>query len=48
MLQEGRKRVIVFCGLDILCSTGTGQVLDVDRMISKTALGHQQDLNPVV
>ena len=32
----------------ILCSTVTGQVLDVDRMISKTALGHQQDLHPVI
>ena len=32
----------------VLCSTVTGQVLDVDRMISKTALGHQQDLHPVI
>ena len=46
--QEGRRKVIVFCGLIILCSTVTGQVLDVDHMMSKTALGHQQDLHPVI
>ena len=32
----------------IVCSPVSGQVLDVDRMISKTALGHQQDLHPVI
>ena len=32
----------------IVCSPVPGQVLDVDRMISKTALGHQQDLHPVI
>ena len=32
----------------ILCSTVTGQVLDADHMMSKTALGHQQDLHPVI
>ena len=31
----------------IICSPVPGQVLDMDRMISKTALGHQQDLHPV-
>ena len=32
----------------IVCSPVPGQVLDVDRMISKTAVGHQQDLHPVI
>ena len=32
----------------MVCSPVPGQVLDVDRMISKTALGHQQDLHPVI
>ena len=31
----------------IICSPVPGQVLNVDRVISKTALGHQQDLHPV-
>ena len=34
--------------VSIVCSPVSGQVLDVDRMISKTALGHQQDLHPVI
>ena len=34
--------------VSIVCSPVTGQVLDVDRMISKTALGHQQDLHLVI
>ena len=32
----------------ILCSPVPGQVLDVEHMISKTALDHQQDLHPVI
>ena len=32
----------------IICSPVPGQVLDVDRMISKTVLAHQQDLHPVI
>lgn len=35
-----------------LAATGSGdcsiKILDVDRMMSKTALGHQQDLHPVI
>ncbi len=35
-----------------LAATGSGdssiKILDVDRMVSKTALGHQQDLHPVI
>ena len=34
--------------VSIVCSPVLGQVLDMDRMISKTALGHQQDLHPVI
>ena len=34
--------------VSIVCSPVPGQVLDVDHMISKTALGHQQDLHPVI
>ena len=42
--ERGGRRKIV----SIVCSPVPGQVLDVDRMISKTALGHQQDLHPVI
>lgn len=35
-----------------LAASGSGdssiKILDVDRMMSKTALGHQQDLHPVI
>ena len=43
--KEGSREYFV---VGIICSPVPGQVLDVDRMTSKTALGHQQDLHPVI
>ena len=45
--KEGSRKLSYFV-VWIICSPVPGQVLDVDRMISKTALGRQQDLHPVI
>lgn len=50
--HKGPSLVAVFSNDGRLAATGSGdcsiKILDVDRMMSKTALGHQQDLHPVI